>query len=268
MKELLSIREFSKFSGIESSTLRYWDEIGLFSPAERGSDNDYRYYSPEQVTAVNFVKIFSNLNVPLKIISEIGEDRTPDSTAQLIEQQERFLNMEMRRLGECHSIIHTRRELISRGDSVKDVSYIGVEHLEEMHFIAGPRNDFQDGEGFYKPFMEYCKQAQESRVNLGFPIAAMHDDWSSFVKAPGSPDFFMSMDPTGNQKSAAGDYVVGYVRGYYGQFGDLPERMVNYIKEHSLTPSGPTFSLYLHDETCISDPSQYLAQVYVAISSR
>ena len=267
MKELLSIREFSKFSGIESSTLRYWDEIGLFSPAKRDPDNDYRYYSPEQVTAVNFVKIFSNLNVPLKIINEIGEDRTPDSTARLIEQQEKFLDMETRRLSECHSIIHTRREIINRGDMVKDTSYIGVERMEEVCFIVGPRNEFQDGEGFYKPFMNFCERAQEMRINLGFPIAAMHDGWAGYMKTPGSPDFFVSMDPAGNQKSAAGDYLVGYARGYYGQFGDLPERMSKYIEEHSLTVSGPVYVLYLHDETCTSDPSQYLAQVCVAVSS-
>jgi effector-binding domain-containing protein len=50
--------------------------------------------------------------------------------------------------------------------------------------------------------------------------------------------------------------------------GDLPERMNAYAEENALTVSGPVYTLYLHDEICIKDPSQYLVQICVAVSNQ
>jgi effector-binding domain-containing protein len=74
------------------------------------------------------------------------------------------------------------------------------------------------------------------------------------------------MDPTGNRVREAGDYLIGFSHGYYGELDDLADRLDAFVKENSLTLSGPVFTLYLHDELCMRDPSQYLAQVCVAVS--
>ena len=289
MKEFLSVKEFSKFTGIEQTTLRYWDDIGLFSPAKRDPDNNYRYYSPEQIIAVNFITVLSELNVPLKTIGEMEKGRTPDSIVRLIEQQERLLDMEMRRLRECYSIIHTRLELINYGtkliegfsvvDGVRldkgvpekdgswvDETRIGILERDEKMFILGPRTEFKEGESFYEPFMKFCDSANELRMNLSFPIGGYHEGFDVFMRAPGRPDNFFSLDPTGNRKREAGRYLIGFTRGYYGEFGNLHERMAGYMREHSISVSGPVFSLYLHDEICLKDPTQYLVQVSVAIA--
>ena len=289
MKEFLSVKEFSKFTGIEQTTLRYWDDIGLFSPAKRDPDNNYRYYSPEQIIAVNFITVLSELNVPLKTIGEMEKERTPDRIVRLIEQQERLLDMEMRRLRECYSIIHTRLELINYGSRLVDgfnsidgtrvdkdagtndgmwvdETRIGVLDREERAYILGPRTEFKEGETFYEPFMKFCDMADELRMNLSFPIGGYYGSFDAFMRAPGKPDYFFSLDPTGNRKREAGKYLVGFTRGYYGEFGNLHERMAAYIREHSLSVSGPVYALYLHDEICIKDPSRYLVQTCVAVS--
>jgi len=289
IENFLSIHEFSKLSGIESSTLRYWDEIGLFSPAKRDPENNYRYYSPQQIIAVNFIKILSSLNIPLKTISEMADNRTPESIVNLIEQQEKQLDMEMRRLRQNYSTIHTRRELInfgrkatdgfklidgSRVDSINstdegtvvDVDKIFIMRAGGVNIITGPRNKFKEGKDFYEPFADFCRQAKDLRINLSLPIGSSHDSWDRYVQTPGDPDYFFSIDPDGNGDIPAKDYLVGFTRGYYGRFGDLPDRMMRYIKENSLHVSGPVYTMYLHDEFCMRDPSEYLAQVIVAVA--
>jgi len=146
------------------------------------------------------------------------------------------------------------------------VSKVAIMHRDDSNIILGPRNEWKKGEGFFEPFMHFCKQAKDLRINLSFPVGGLHEDWGGFVEAPGEPDYFCSIDPTGNKKRAVGNYVIGFHHGYYGEFGDLPERMMNYIKENSITILGPVYTMYLHDEICIKDPSQYLAQISVAVS--
>jgi len=264
MKEFLSVKEFSKLSGIETTTLRYWDEIGLFSPAKRDPENNYRYYSPQQVIAVNFISVLSSLKIPLKAIEELKHERTPENILDLIEYHENILDMEMRRIRESYSIMHTRRELIKLGIRA-DVTKVELHDLDERMLILGAPNDFVEGEDFIEPFMKFCRSANDLRINLSFPICGYHNDLEYFLTAPGRPNHFCSIDPTGNVKMEAGTYMVGCVRGFYGELEVMPERLMNFASANSLEVSGPVFTIYLHDEICLVDPANYLAAVYVPV---
>jgi len=284
----LSIKEFSQLSGVEISTLRYWDEIGLFAPAKRDPSNHYRYYTPDQMISLNFINVLSSLDISLKTISKIEQSLTPEKIIRLIELQEQEIDKELRRLRECYSVLHTRRELINLGSRVAkgfktkdgvcmddddepengimvDETKIAVLQRKERSYVLGPRNEWVEGEDFYKPFMNFCKCAGDMRINLGYPIGSVLDSWKDFLEAPGKPQYFFSSDPSGNRKRAAGKYLTGFHRGYYGEFGDLPERMDAFAKENSLALTGPVFTLYMHDEICIKDPGRYLVQVYVSV---
>ena len=137
---------------------------------------------------------------------------------------------------------------------------------DDMEYILGTRNEYKKDENFFGPFTRFCQAAKELRINLSLPIGGYHDSMDNFVKNPGKPDFFFSLDPTGNRTLSSGDYLIGFQRGYYGELGDLPERMTTYANENALTLSGPVFVTYLFDEICVKDPIQYLAQACVAVA--
>ena len=88
------------------------------------------------------------------------------------------------------------------------------------------------------------------------------------MNAPNRPEHFFSIDPIGADLRKAGDYLVGFSRSYYGDYGDLPQRMADYAKENNIKISGPVYTMYLFDEICVQDPSQYLAQSCIAVSKK
>ena len=265
LDDYLSIQEFSKLSGVEASTLRYWDEIGLFTPLTRNPGNNYRCYSTVQLLALNFVTTLSELEIPLKTIASLREDRDPENLLELLEKHEKRMDMEMRNLRLRYSIIHARREFINFGVKV-DESEISIRSNEELSMYLWPRNEYRDGDTFIDPLAGYVATTGDYHINLCFPVGGYHDDMESFANAPGKPDHFISIDPLGTHTQKAGDYLVGFVRGYYGELGDLPERMMAYAKSNSLDVSGPVYTVYLFDEFCTKEPSQYLAQSRVAVS--
>jgi len=267
MDDYLSIQEFSKLSGIESSTLRYWDEIGIFTPLKRHPDNNYRYYSTAQLLALNFVTTLSELEIPLKTIAELRKERDPENFLDVLERTEHQMDMEMRRLRLRYSIIHARRELINLGVKV-DENSLSVMQLDEKAMILWPKNEYKEGDTFIEPLSAFVARTSEHHINLSFPVCALHLSMDSFCAAPGRPDHFVSIDPTGMYTRKAGEYLVGYARGYYGEIGDLPERMKSYAKENSLNIVGPVFTIYLHEEISTKDQSQYLAQCSIAVSRR
>ena len=54
MENYFTIGEISKLSRISLKTLRYYDEIGLLKPKYVNQENNYRYYSIEQLTTIDF----------------------------------------------------------------------------------------------------------------------------------------------------------------------------------------------------------------------
>lgn len=264
-KTLLSIKEFSQLCGVEQSTLRYWDDIGLFHPAQRGADNSYRFYLPDQMISVNFIKVLGGLGIPLKVIAAISENRRPETVLRLMEQQETVLDAELSRLQEAYSTIHTLRGLIREGMDAPAPGDITVRELEPLAIIVGPPNDFIEDQTFHQPFMRYCRYAKENRVNLHSPIGGCFASMDDFLLSPSQPARFFSVDPQGSGQRAGGKYLVGYVQGYYGNMGDLPQRMAACAEERGLKPEGPVYVLYLLDAISVKESTEYLAQVCVGV---
>ena len=289
MKTYYTIQEFSRITGEDVSKLRFYDKIGVFSPVKRDPENNYRYYSLTQIPALNFIVMLSGLNVPLKTIAGLRTQRTPADLLRLLERQEKEMDMEMRALRERYSVIHARRELINYGivvangftavdgkraapeeaaaDGVKiDEHAVAVLHRDDKEFHLWPRNEYDEGDTFVHPLAAFIGQAAERHINLNFPVGGYWDDMESFVSAPSRPTHFITIDPLGSEVRKEGKYLVGFNRGYYGDMGEMPEKMDAFARGNSLTLSGPVLVMYMFDEICTHDSSRYLAQACVSVS--
>ena len=263
---LLSIRDFSRFTGVTQSTLRYYDEIGLLPPTARG-ENNYRYYVPFQIITLSFINVLIDLGVPLATIKEMCKERTPEGIISLLARQETELDNKLNALRTAYSIIHTYRDHIQTALDHNDKD-ICIEELDEARLVLGPPTGFKEGESFYNCFMDFCNLSSDYRINLRYPIGAYHDDMKEFKLAPGRPQKFYSLDPLGNYIRKKGRYLAGYCRGYYGEFGDLAERMAAFAEENGLVFQGPVFVVYLLDEISVVDPDQYLSKAIVGVSGK
>jgi len=266
-KKLLSVKDFSALTGIEESTLRYWDRIGLFCPALRHEENNYRLYAIEQMVAVNFVTTLSKLKLPLKTIGQARDARDPQKIISLLEQQEFEIDKEMAQLQEIHATIHILRTMYRRGAEAAPGT-ICVQHFKQMAIIMGPPNAYSNGEQLYNALTEYYRQARHNRVNLSNPIGGYYTSVEQYIENPVLPQCFFSIDTTGCDCLPEGDYLVGYVQGYYGQMGSMPEQLTAYAEENDLTCEGPVYVIYLLDEICVLEPTKYLAQVSVRVRKR
>jgi DNA-binding transcriptional MerR regulator len=58
-----TIKEIADLAGVTTRTLRYYDEIGLLSPADTG-ENGYRYYDQGSLLRLQQILFFRELDVP------------------------------------------------------------------------------------------------------------------------------------------------------------------------------------------------------------
>jgi DNA-binding transcriptional MerR regulator len=264
--QLLSISKFSELTGICRSTLIYYDEIDLFKPMSRG-ENNYRYYSHRQIITVNLINVMRDLDIPVKVIKALAYDRTPEKIHGLLAEQEKQLKDKVHWLKDAQKIIRTLRKLLNLGmDAEEDI--ISIHEMDALPLILGPENDFGESASFYNGFLRFCGQAKTKGFNLSYPIGGYFADMDAFFNEPSRPNRFFFVNPDGKEARDAGLYLTGYTRGYYGQTNDLPQRLDDYIREHSLIPQGPVYNIYLFDEISVTDPNQYLLQATVRVSKR
>ena len=264
-QDLLSIREFSEFTGIKQSALRHYDEVKLFEPTKRG-ENGYRYYSAPQTIAVNLINVLHSVNIPIKKIDEIKKNKSPKSVLEVLQKQELELNKALLSLQQAYAVIHTYCGLIQEG-LLADEQAISRRRMAAVPIELGPVNDFSSG-FFYDSFFHFTGQMADRRIAPAYPAGGFYADMDAFLNAPGQPTRFFSHAPTGRDTKEAGDYLVGYTRGYYGNLGDLPQRIQACAREHGFAFSGPVYEIYLHDEIAVDDPDKYLIQASVQVERR
>lgn len=126
--ELLKIGDFARLAGTNLRTLRYYEELGLLSPAKR-SKGGFRYYRDTDLNRLNMIRDLQALGLQLERIrelmntrSELGDrerflgrvqqalleqDRLLQERMQDLQQQRDKIELAVTKLDACHSCSHT-----------------------------------------------------------------------------------------------------------------------------------------------------------------
>ncbi|MHC8521405.1 MerR family transcriptional regulator [Rossellomorea sp. H39__3] len=102
MKDQFTIGQMSKLYDIPVKTLRYYDEIGLFTPYHTDGVTGYRYYRAEQFQQLDMISFLKDLGVPLKEIKQKLEHSTLDQFLHTLEKYEETTRRKMNELQTTH----------------------------------------------------------------------------------------------------------------------------------------------------------------------
>lgn len=92
-----SINEASKLTGLPSSTLRYYESIGIIQPVARDQSSKHRTYSQRDIDVLDTIACLNATGMKLDdmrtYIANLSDDVTPfdDQIALLKAQQERLI---------------------------------------------------------------------------------------------------------------------------------------------------------------------------------
>ena len=260
---LLTIHQFSEMSGVPDSTLRYYDKLGLLSPVDRGR-NQYRLYSPHQLTSLNFITVLSELGVPLAQIGALTKNRTPENVLEILMERERELDLELKKLQSTYALIHTFQQNIMFGEHAS-INETKLLHKEETPIVLGGKNDWQKESEFHSHFAAFCKFAMQKKYNLHYPVGGHFESLYSFCENPTKPENFFSLDPNGNDRLPRGKYVTCYEKGSFDKLGVASKKIADFLEKENIEPKGPVYVMYLLDEVTTMDESEYLAQILAKI---
>jgi len=260
-----SISDFAKYSRTTKDTLLHYDRIGLLSPASR-SKNKYRLYAPNQLVTVNTIRTLQELGLSLTEIGDIITERTPLYIHTLLNQQIEQIDLKINHWNRARDLLFTLQEHIQSGLEADEANIV-IQYLPEKAMVLGDLNDYSQGGDDYTALNTFYHATHEKypELHLNYPVWGFFSKERVISRDWKWPDRFYFYTPEGEHLRPAGLYAIGYTRGDYGQCGDLYEQMLHFIDTSGFKVSGDAYEEYPLNEVCISDSSNYLIRLLIAV---
>lgn len=87
---MIKIGEIAKLVNVNVKTVRYYEELGLFTPAHVDKWSGYRYYDDKNIEKLEQILYLKELGFSLKQIKNLNEDTIREKTQELKKQRERI----------------------------------------------------------------------------------------------------------------------------------------------------------------------------------
>jgi DNA-binding transcriptional MerR regulator/effector-binding domain-containing protein len=264
-----TVSDFAKLARTNRSTLHHYDAIGLLSPISRGKDNQYRYYSSGQLAVVNVIRTLQELGMSLAEIKDLKDRRTPELVNEIFTHQIERITKKIDEWVRAQKLLFTLRKTIHTVQNI-DENAITIQFLPAEAIILGELNDYSRGRHDYNALVSFYNDISTKwpDLDLNYPVWGVfseerikHGDWVW-------PDRYYFYNPEGHDKRPAAFYATGYTRGGYGQSDSLYKRMVEYIDKNGFEICGDAYEEYPLNEVSISDDTNYLMRVMIAVREK
>lgn len=118
---MFQIGELSERTGVPAKTIRYYEDIGLLSPASR-SENRYRLYDPKDVERLRFIKSARTLDFSLQEIAQIlaARDRHEPPCGHVMDLIQSHIDEVERRIQELKALRSELTNLYEAGQSLPE----------------------------------------------------------------------------------------------------------------------------------------------------
>lgn len=85
-KDLYRIGSFAKVSNVTAKQLRYLEEKGLLIPKMRKENNNYRYYSHDQMEQLIYIETLRDLGMPFEKVVKILQTEREEECVDIMEE--------------------------------------------------------------------------------------------------------------------------------------------------------------------------------------
>ena len=267
-KGFFSVNGFAVFSRTTRDTLLHYDKIGLLSPVSRGVNN-YRYYSTGQLAIINVIRTLQKLGMSLDEIKNLKDSRTPATVSEFFTQHIESIDEKIDGWVRAQKLLFTLRKVINSVEDI-DEKNITVQFTPAEAIMLGEINDYSRGRNDFDALLSFYHMMNERYpdLDLNYPVWGLFSeeriksgDWTW-------PDRYYFFNPEGRDRKPAATYAIGYIRGGYGQGGELYTRLTDYIEQNGYEICGDAYEEYPLNELCVNDAQDYLIRVMITVRKK
>ena len=258
---LFQIGEMAKLFHLSVSSIRHYEDLGLILPEKTDENTGYRYYSTRQFEAFNTVRYLRALDMPLSEISDFMKDRDVDKIEQKLRAQKLSVEQKLLELRRVEKKIEKRLEsLVDAKNSRLDEIYLSSLAPCRMFFTEKSLEikDYRDIEG---PTIRMAELESEAVIFLGKVGVGIYD--GIFLLLDDEDKFSGKVMTLPKTKCVSVRF-----RGSHTEAAEQYKKLMNYMNENGLSPSGFSREITLIDYGFTTDKEQYVTEISIPVTSR
>jgi len=109
----LSVGQIAELCGISRQTLIFYDKINIFKPYTIDQNNNYRYYTVQQIPLLREILLLKTVGVPLKDIKLYLKTLSLETSIALLQKQDELVSLKVKELDELSRSIKKKLSVLS-----------------------------------------------------------------------------------------------------------------------------------------------------------
>jgi len=270
-RNLLTIGEFSKVTGLTVKTLRFYQEQGLLSPTVIDEETGYRYYGEQKIEVAAIIVALRKLDFPLAEIAGILHSCAED--ADLLDALEAHKKSIQVRMRQDREVAKRLDEIISAQREAKTImnqpTFDVQEKTLEPLLVAGIRikGKYSDcGRGFGRIGKRFGRQICGKTLMLHYDTEYKEDaaDFEACLPIRNG----QSADGISVRELPGGKCVSLLHAGPYDELGRSYAKVFKHVNDRGYQVQMPTREVYLKGPGMVfkGNPKKYLTEIQVVIS--
>ncbi len=275
MEKYFSIGEISKIHNIPIQTLRYYDKIGLLTPAYIDKYSNYRYYSFEQFIYLDTIKYLRFLGVPLKDIKEQLQSGEVTSSIKLLEAQSKEIDLKIENLLNIKNKIANKINRMKLGVDADLIGKITIKTFEERTIAKVQIKDIDDKIQFENSLRELGSFLEnETGVfdgDIGFICS-----YEAF-KNKGHLNYKYLTLPINNaiynknstflSKVPNGTFLCMMYKGPYNTSFHAHDKLMKYINDNNIQVLGDIYEFSIIEPLLVTKEDSFVTEIQIPIKS-
>ena len=274
LNKRFTIGEMAKMHNIAESTLRYYDEKGIFHPSIVDPQTNYRYYTIDQFSLLDTIKFLRQLNIPLKEIKKYIDERNPAYALNLLEKQQEMMLKKQREIEYALAKMEHRIHLIKEATKAKAEEMVMKEiPRRKITAIAVAPNTTDDMFEYYiHSLQKNMRQMDDSLFSgdIGVTVAKkglMQNEFQAYSSVFILLDY-MPFQVQSSDEIKEGLYACSYHHGPYEETGATYKELLAYIDQEGYEVSGDAIEIGLIDWSVTENPEEQVTEIQIPIMKK
>ena len=269
---MFKIGEFSKLSQVSIKTLRFYDEIGLFSPAQVDAFTGYRYYAADQLPRLNRILVLKDLGFALEDIARMVDDALSwDAVRDLLHERQRAIVQQIDAERARLARIETRLRQIAQEDGapVCDV----VLKQSEPFLAASLRRILATYSDVGQLLGDLFARLAAQRIPITRPVQAIYHD-AEYREQDCDIEVLVPIRdraPAGDafqvREVYGGPMATAIHQGPYDEIGAVYTAIMIWVGQSQWRIQGPSREIYLRGMGDGIPPAEYVTEVQFPVEA-
>ncbi|BCC11184.1 TPA: MerR family transcriptional regulator [Bacillus cereus] len=271
LNKRFTIGEMAKMHNIAESTLRYYDEKGVFHPSTVDPQTNYRYYTIDQFSLLDTIKFLRQLNIPLKEIKKYIDERNPAYALNLLEKQQEMMLKKQREIEYALAKMEHRIHLIKEATKEKAEQMV-IKEISQRKITAiavAPNTTDDMFEYYIHSLQKNMRQMDDSLFSgdIGVTVAKkgfMQNEFQAYSSVFILLDY-MPFEVQSSDEIKEGLYACSYHHGPYEETGATYKELLAYIDQEGYEVSGDAIEIGLIDWSVTENPEEQVTEIQIPV---